>query len=96
MVIWFYLQVMESIKQALSPLEKITDLLSGESYVTISYVIPLLSHLMEVCSPSADATLHTNSIKEKALEYVLTRYQCALWIFNTVASYGQPKIQVCM
>jgi hypothetical protein len=65
---------MESVKQALAPLEKLTDLLSGETYVTISYIIPLLSHLIQVCSPSDEATLLTNTIKEKTMEYVLSRY----------------------
>lgn len=75
---------MESMSQALCPLDKMTDLLSGESYVTISNVIPLLGHLKEVCKPSEDATILTNSIKEKVLEYVLSRYK--LLVLNKLNS----------
>lgn len=65
---------MESIKQALVPFEKMTDLLSGESYVTVSYIIPLIHHLIDVCSPSSNLSLLTNKIRENVLGYILTRY----------------------
>jgi len=42
---WQDMQVLESIKSALSPLHSFTDLLSGEKHVTVSAVMPLLHHL---------------------------------------------------
>ncbi|CAM4578191.1 unnamed protein product [Leuciscus chuanchicus] len=36
------IEVLESIQKALKPLQDITDALSGEEYVTISYVRPVL------------------------------------------------------
>ncbi len=42
---WQDLEVLESINQALQPLQEFTDALSGESYVSVSYVKPVL-HLM--------------------------------------------------
>ncbi len=42
---WQDLDVLESINQALQPLQEFTDALSGESYVSVSYVKPVL-HLM--------------------------------------------------
>lgn len=43
---WQYIAVIKSIDEALSPLTCLTDMLSGEEYVTVSVVIPMLS-LME-------------------------------------------------
>ncbi|XDV29425.1 hypothetical protein PO909_032555 [Leuciscus waleckii] len=39
---WQDIEVLESIQKALKPLQDITDALSGEEYVTISYVRPVL------------------------------------------------------
>ncbi len=43
---WQDIDVLQSIDAALNPLASLTDLLSGETYVTISAVLPLL-HLIE-------------------------------------------------
>ncbi len=39
---WQDIEVLESIQKALKPLQDFTDALSGEEYVTISYVRPVL------------------------------------------------------
>lgn len=39
---WQDIDVLESMNEALSPLLEFTDSLSGESYVTVSYVKPVL------------------------------------------------------
>ena len=39
---WQDIDVLQSIHQALSPLCNLTDILSGEDYVTVSAVIPLM------------------------------------------------------
>lgn len=58
---WQDIDVLESLHQALTPLLEFTDSLSGESYVTVSYVKPLL-HLFR-----------TNLLKEKPHDTQLTK-----------------------
>ena len=41
---WQQKDVLEAIDMMLSPLKKMTDLLSGEDYVTISVIKPMLHH----------------------------------------------------
>ena len=41
------IEVLELVNKALSPLAELTDILSGEEYVTVSSVRPLLQHLTE-------------------------------------------------
>ena len=43
---WQDIDVLQAVHTALSPLSSLTDILSSESYVTVSAVIPLL-HLIE-------------------------------------------------
>lgn len=42
---WQDTEVLESVNAALHPLQVFTDALSGESYVSISYLKPVLHHL---------------------------------------------------
>lgn len=72
---WQDLDVLESINQALQPLQEFTDALSGERYVSVSYVKPVL-HLMNtsiLAAKEEDSDL-TKSIKMKILEYMNTKY----------------------
>ena len=39
---WQNLDVLQAIDSAISPLSTLTDILSGEKYVTISAVLPML------------------------------------------------------
>lgn len=71
--IWFH--VLESVNQALQPLQEFTDALSGKSYVSVSYVKPVL-HLMKtsvLAEKEEDSDL-TKSIKMKILDYMNTKY----------------------
>ena len=43
---WQDLDVLQSIDKAISPLSCLTDILSGEQYVTVSAVLPIL-HILE-------------------------------------------------
>ena len=56
---WQQKDVLESIDKTLSPLKKMTDLLSGEDYVTISAIKPMLQHIFEdvLKSEKNDTTL---------------------------------------
>ncbi|KAJ8333455.1 hypothetical protein SKAU_G00414630 [Synaphobranchus kaupii] len=72
---WQDLDALESVNQALQPLKEFTDALSGESYVSVSYVKPVL-HLMKtsVLAEKEDDTDLTKSIKVKVLDYMNTKY----------------------
>ncbi|XP_035984709.1 proline-rich protein 36-like [Fundulus heteroclitus] len=64
------IEVLESIHKALHPLQEFTDALSGEEYVSISYLKPVL-HLLStsVLAEDQEDTDLTRSIKTKALAY---------------------------
>ncbi|XP_057182627.1 zinc finger BED domain-containing protein 4-like isoform X1 [Triplophysa rosa] len=72
---WQDLDVLESINQALQPLQEFTDALSGESYVSVSYVKSVL-HLMNtsILAAKEEESDLTKSIKKKILEYMNTKY----------------------
>lgn len=58
---WQDMDVIQSINQALSPLSSLTNMLSGESYVTVSAVLPIV-HLIE-----------NNLLKEEESDTQLTK-----------------------
>ena len=63
---WQDIDVLQAVHTALSPLSSLTDILSAESYVTVSAVIPLL-HLIEhkfLLEESSDSQL-TIDIKSR-------------------------------
>jgi len=72
---WQDMDVMESIHKALHPLLEFTDALSGEEYVSISYLKPVL-HLFatSVLAEDAEDTDLTKSIKTKVLAYLNDKY----------------------
>lgn len=73
---WQDIEVLEAINNALSPLTDFTDALSGEQYVSISSVKPVL-HLFEtsVLAVQEDDTVFTKSLKTKILEYLQEKYR---------------------
>ncbi|XP_061571822.1 E3 SUMO-protein ligase ZBED1-like [Cololabis saira] len=72
---WQDLEVLESVHKALKPLLEFTDALSGESYVTVSYVKPVL-HLFHssLLASQEDDTPLTQSIKASILDYMREKY----------------------
>ncbi len=68
---WQDIEVLESIHKALHPLLEFTDALSGEEYVSVSYLKPVL-HLLatSVLAEDAEDTDLTRSIKTKVLAYL--------------------------
>jgi hypothetical protein len=64
---------LESLKTVLDPLAVLADLLSGESYITVSSVLPLIDHLQEICKLKADAPALVNRLNETVLTYLLPR-----------------------
>lgn len=61
--------------KALSPLMEFTDALSGEKYVSVSYVKPVL-HLFnhEILKSQDDESPLTRTIKEGILNYLNDKY----------------------
>lgn len=72
---WQDIEVLESIQKALKPLQDFTDALSGEEYVTISYVRPVL-HLFNtslLAHEEGDSEL-CKSIKTCIVDYLNAKY----------------------
>lgn len=72
---WSDLDVLEAVNKALSPLMEFTDALSGEEYVTISFVKPIL-HILNsrVLAEEEDDVELTKTIKTSILEYLKGKY----------------------
>lgn len=73
---WQDVEVMECVKKALGPLRDFTDALSGEDYVSVSYVKPVL-HLLKVniLEPSEEDIELTNTMRTTILSYLNDKYQ---------------------
>lgn len=89
------IDVLESIHKALHPLQEFTDSLSGEDYVSISYLKPVLHFLTtSVLAEDAEDTDLRRSIKTKLLTYL--RDKCddpkvqELWY---VVSFMKPRFK---
>ncbi|XP_039601528.1 zinc finger BED domain-containing protein 4-like [Polypterus senegalus] len=72
---WADLDVLEAVSKALSPLMEFTDALSGEEYVTISFVKPVL-HILNsrVLAEEEDDVELTKTIKTSILRYLKEKY----------------------
>ena len=72
---WQDIEVLESLNKALAPLADLTDIISGEDYVTVSYVRPLLHHIYtEALAVRSDDTRLTKDIKEKIKSCFTEKY----------------------
>ncbi len=72
---WQDTDVLESISRTLGPLLEFTDALSGEEYVSVSYIKPVL-HLFNntVLAAADDDTELTKDMKRVILEYLNEKY----------------------
>lgn len=72
---WQDIEVLEAIQRALKPLQDFTDALSGEEYVTLSYIRPVL-HLFNssLLAPEEGDSELTKSIKHTILTYLNEKY----------------------
>ncbi|KAJ4918319.1 hypothetical protein JOQ06_022404, partial [Pogonophryne albipinna] len=72
---WQDIEVLESINNALRPLQEFTDALSGEAYVSVSYLKPVL-HLLKTSTLAAkdEDTALTKKIKSLVLGYMENKY----------------------
>lgn len=72
---WQDIEVLEVVKKARKPLQDVTDALSGEEYVTLSYIRPLL-HLFNtslLAHEEGDTEL-CKSIKSWIVDYLNSKY----------------------
>ena len=65
---WQDCDMLESIAVALKPLKAMTDALSSEQCVTISAVMPLLSHIYSTMEHEVNDTEMTDEIEELIME----------------------------
>lgn len=70
---WQDMEVLKSIDSALSPLSSLADILSGETYVTVSAIIPMLQ-LIRTNLLKEDDTQLTTDIKERVITDLESRY----------------------
>ena len=72
---WQDTDVLEFINHALGPLQEFTDALSGEDYVSVSYLKPVL-HLLRTATlaETDEETDLTKEIKSRALHYIEEKY----------------------
>lgn len=72
---WQDIEVLEAIQRALKPLQDFTDALSGEGYVTLSYVRPVL-HLFnsKLLAPQEGDGELANTIRHTILTYLNDKY----------------------
>lgn len=72
---WHDLEVLESVNKALKPLVEFTDALSGEDYVTVSYVKPVLNLFHStILAVQEDDTPLAQSIKTSILDYLRKKF----------------------
>lgn len=72
---WQDIDVLESVNNAIKPLHTFTDALSGETYVSVSYLKPVLRLFNHSLLKSGEGeTELTQKIKSSILEYLNSRY----------------------
>ncbi|KAK7886194.1 hypothetical protein WMY93_025815 [Mugilogobius chulae] len=73
---WQDMDVLQAVYAALKPISEFTDVLSGESYVTSSSVIPMLSHCRNVVLVASDEDVDlTKRIKSAVLQKLEAKYE---------------------
>ncbi|ROK30197.1 Zinc finger BED domain-containing protein 1 [Anabarilius grahami] len=72
---WQDIEVLESVNKAVKPLQDFTDALSGEAYVSVSYIKPVL-HLFKtnLLQPEEEDTELTKTIKRNIMQYLDDKY----------------------
>ena len=93
---WQDIDMLQSIHEALSPLSDLTDILSGEDYVTVSAILPLMNLLnSKFLKEKEDAQL-TADIKQRIrtdLNNRLSSCDCDQLLLLQCASYLDPRFK---
>ena len=72
---WQDTMVLESVNAALSPVAEFTDFMSGETYVSISAIKPLMQHLEDILlEEKEDESELSKNIKQHIFEYMDSKY----------------------
>lgn len=75
---WQDVEVLQSIDSALSPLSSLTDILSGETYVTVSAVLPMLQLIeSSILKEGESDTQLTKDIKMRVITDLQNRYSAS-------------------
>ncbi|XP_052413836.1 E3 SUMO-protein ligase ZBED1-like [Carassius gibelio] len=92
---WQDIEVLESVNKALKPLQDFTDALSGEEYVSISYLLPVLRLLnTQTLAADEEDTELTCSIKTKVLGYMEAKYEDpATQTLLNIATFLDPRFK---
>ncbi|XP_061918596.1 E3 SUMO-protein ligase ZBED1-like [Entelurus aequoreus] len=92
---WQDTDVLESLNNALGPLQEFTDALSGEAYVSVSYLKPVL-HLLRtsILTVDKDDPDLPRDIKSRALRYIEDKYSDpATQELLDIASFLDPRFK---
>lgn len=92
---WQDLEVLEAVQKVLKPLQDFTDALSGEEYVTLSYVKPVLHLFSEslLAYEEGDSEL-CKSMKTSIVEYLNSKYSDpATTDLLEMASFVDPRFR---
>ncbi|MBN3301994.1 ZBED1 protein, partial [Amia calva] len=73
---WQDIDLLESVNKAIGSLQKFTDALSGENYVSVSYLKPVLNLFnRSLLQPEEDENELTKKIKSATLQYLKEKYE---------------------
>ncbi len=92
---WQDLDILESVSKSLGPLLDFTDTLSGEDYVSVAYVKPVV-HLFNttmLLMQEEDTDL-TKILKSKMLDYINEKYKDETQKLLDVASCLDPRFKM--
>ena len=93
---WQDMEVLQSINGALSPLSSLTDILSGETYVTVSSVIPMLQLIeASILKEKGSDTQLTKDIKMRVITDLQSRYSASNDVFRILqcATFLDPRFK---
>lgn len=93
---WQDMEVLQSINSALSPLSSLTDILSGETYVTVSAVLPMLQLIeSSILKEKDDDTQLTKDLKIRVITDLRNRYPASNEIHKILqlATFFDPRFK---
>ena len=92
---WQDIRVWEAISKALSPIADLTDLLSGDTHVTVSSILPVMHNLCHnILAIEEDDTPLTKEIKKGVVDDLQPRYSgTKVQQFLQVATYLDPRFK---
>jgi len=96
-ITWQDIDLLTSIESFLSPLEDLTDALSGESHITISIVKPLLEYLCtDLQLTTNEDTELTKQMKQRCKTKILQQYESLdVKKLLDIATFLDPHFKYC-